>query len=190
MLTLPDSLRDAFKEPLGPVTTDADALLAAAERTRETHDAPEASLIAVGDVVTFHLREAGRVPDVALVDGMTERQAVRAEIDDALGEATQRRVSVSNPAAELTAELLSALRDALAAAEPTILEVSGEEDLAALPAILAAPVGSTVVYGQPGEGMVHVAVTPDARSHARELFDAMDGDVAGAYRALGVDPTA
>jgi nucleotide-binding universal stress UspA family protein len=31
MLTLPESLRDAFKEPLGPVTTDADELLAAAK---------------------------------------------------------------------------------------------------------------------------------------------------------------
>mgnify|MGYP007047130843 CR=1 FL=1 len=31
LLTLPESLRDAFKEPLGPVTTDAEALLEAAD---------------------------------------------------------------------------------------------------------------------------------------------------------------
>ncbi|MFC6771242.1 DUF359 domain-containing protein, partial [Halorubrum pallidum] len=42
MLTLPDSLRDAFKDPLGPVTTDATALIAAAASTRDEHggDAP------------------------------------------------------------------------------------------------------------------------------------------------------
>ena len=76
MLTLPDSLRDAFKEPLGPVTTDADDLLADAAETRGERGAPDAPIIAVGDVVTYHLREAGRVPDVALIDGKTEREAV------------------------------------------------------------------------------------------------------------------
>jgi hypothetical protein len=68
------------------------------------------------------------------------------------------------------------------------VEVTGEEDLAALPAMLAAPLGSTVVYGQPGEGMVRVAVTPEARRRARELFEGLTGDTAAAYDALGVDP--
>ncbi|SNR38770.1 GTP-dependent dephospho-CoA kinase family protein [Halorubrum vacuolatum] len=187
MLTLPDSLRDAFKDPLGPVTTDTDALLAAAADTRAEHDAPNAPLVAVGDVVTYHLREAGRVPDVALIDGRTEREAVDTQIDEALAAADERRVYVENPPAELSEALLIALRDAIATPEATIIEVDGEEDLAALPAILAAPDGATVVYGQPGEGMVRIAITPERRAHARELFVAMDGDVEGALAALGVD---
>ncbi|MFC6772314.1 DUF359 domain-containing protein, partial [Halorubrum pallidum] len=48
--------------------------------------------------------------------------------------------------------------------------------------------GASVVYGQPGEGMVRVPVTPEARDEARELFEALDGDVDAAYDALGVDP--
>ena len=36
--------------------------------------------------------------------------------------------------------------------------VEGEEDLATLPAILYAPPGSVVVYGQPDEGSVLVKV--------------------------------
>jgi uncharacterized protein (UPF0218 family) len=185
MLTLPDSLRDAFKEPLGPVTTDADELLAAAAETRGERAAPDAPIIAVGDVVTYHLREAGRVPDVALIDGKTEREAVDGAIEAALAAADDRRIAVENPPASLSAELLEALGEALSAAEPVIIEVSGEEDLAALPAILAAPDGSSVVYGQPGEGMVRVAVTPESRAEARELFEALDGDVEAAYAALG-----
>ena len=188
MLTLPDSLRDAFKEPLGPVTTDADELLAGAAETRGERAAPDAPIIAVGDVVTYHLREAGRVPDVALIDGKTEREAVDAAIESALAAADDRRIRVENPAASLSAELLEALGDALSAAEPVIIEVTGEEDLAALPAILAAPDGSSVVYGQPGEGMVRVAVTPESRAEARELFEALDGDVEAAYEALGRVP--
>jgi len=188
MLTLPNSMRDAFKEPLGPVTTDADELLAAAAETRGERVAADAPVIAVGDVVTYHLREAGRVPDVALIDGKTEREAVDAEIESALASAEDRRIRVENPAASLSASLLAALGEALSAAEPVIVEVTGEEDLAALPAILAAPDGASVVYGQPGEGMVRVAVTPESRAEARELFEALDGDVEAAYEALGRVP--
>ena len=188
MLTLPDSMRDAFKEPLGPVTTDADELLAAAAATRRELTAPDAPIVAVGDVVTYHLREAGRVPDVALIDGKTEREAVDAEIESALAAGDDRRLSVRNPAASLSAELLGALREALDATESVVVEVTGEEDLAALPAILAAPDGASVVYGQPGEGMVRVAVTPASRAEARELFEALDGDVEAAYEALGRVP--
>ncbi|PAU83556.1 hypothetical protein CK500_08550 [Halorubrum salipaludis] len=188
MLTLPDSLRDAFKEPLGPVTTDAAELLAGAAETRGERVAPDAPIVAVGDVVTYHLREAGRVPDVALIDGKTEREAVDAAIESALAAADDRRIRVENPAASLSAELLSALAAALADADPVIIEVTGEEDLAALPAILAAPDGSSVVYGQPGEGMVRVPVTPESRAEARELFEALDGDVEAAYEALGRIP--
>ncbi|MYL15595.1 DUF359 domain-containing protein [Halorubrum terrestre] len=190
LLTLPESLRDAFKEPLGPVTTDTAALLEAVDDTRERHGSPDEGpprLIAVGDVVTYHLREAGRVPDVALVDGKTEREAVREEIATALAAAEERRVSVENPAAALSAALLDALAEALAADEPVTVEVTGEEDLAALPAMLAAPLGSTVVYGQPGEGMVRVAITPETRGKARELFEGLTGDTAAAYEILGVD---
>jgi uncharacterized protein (UPF0218 family) len=191
LLTLPESLRDAFKEPLGPVTTDAAALLDAVDETRERFGSaaggPE-PLIAVGDVVTYHLREAGRVPDVAFVDGRTEREAVRTEIETALAATEERRIAVENPAAGLSAALLEGLAEALAAGEPVTVEVTGEEDLAALPAMLAAPVGSSVVYGQPGEGMVRVAITPEARNEARELFEELSGDTAAAYEALRIDP--
>ncbi|WP_424013464.1 GTP-dependent dephospho-CoA kinase family protein [Halorubrum xinjiangense] len=191
LLTLPESLRDAFKEPLGPVTTDANALLEAVDETRERHGSPDEGpprLIAVGDVVTYHLREAGRVPDAALVDGKTEREAVREEIATALSSTEERRITVENPAAALSAALLDAIAEALAAGEPVTIEVTGEEDLAALPAMLAAPLGSTVVYGQPGEGMVRVAITPETRRKARELFEGLTGDTAAAYELLGGDP--
>jgi hypothetical protein len=36
--------------------------------------------------------------------------------------------------------------------------------------------------------MVRVAVTPETRRRARELFEGLAGDVAAAYEILGVDP--
>ncbi len=186
MLTLPDALRDAFKDPMGPVTVDPERVIAAAAAAREDHDAPDAPLVAVGDVVTYHLREAGRTPDVALIDGRTEREAVRPEIADtfATDGMEVRRITVANPPGALTADLLNALPEALGDPNPVLIEVDGEEDLAALPAIVAAPTGATVVYGQPGEGMVRVAVTAETRATARELLESLDGDVDAAYRAL------
>jgi len=51
--------------------------------------------------------------------------------------------------------------------------VEGEEDLATLPAILYAPMGSAVVYGQPNEGSVLVDVTAEKKLHIEELIKRM-----------------
>jgi uncharacterized protein (UPF0218 family) len=92
---------------------------------------------------------------------------------------------VTNPPATLSRALLDALRTALDRDDPTVIEVDGEEDLAALPAILATPEGGCVVYGQPGEGMVLVPVTDETQSLARDLLSRMDGDTDAAFERLG-----
>jgi uncharacterized protein (UPF0218 family) len=173
LLRLPDDLRAAFKDPLGPVYTDAEDLLADAGRP----------VIAVGDVVTAHLRRAGHDPAVAVVDGKTKREAVSDETAAALSDQSAR-VPVDNPAATLSSDLLEALRSAIDAADGTVLHVTGEEDLATLPAVVAAPDGASVVYGQPNEGMVLVAVTDEARRESRDLLRRMDGDADAALAIL------
>ncbi|SEW15614.1 GTP-dependent dephospho-CoA kinase family protein [Natrinema salifodinae] len=165
LLVLPDDLRHELKEPMGPIETEADRLLAEVE----------GPVIAVGDVVTYHLLQAGHRPAVALVDERTEREAVDEEIRQAV--TTGASIEVRNPPAELSAPVVRALRRALAADEPTTVLVEGEEDLVALPAIVAAPEGASVVYGQPGEGMVHVKVTDDHRAEMRDLLERFEGDV-------------
>ncbi|MCU4974326.1 GTP-dependent dephospho-CoA kinase family protein [Halobacteria archaeon AArc-m2/3/4] len=166
LLSLPTDLRDELKEPFGPIETDAEELL-------ERAGTP---IIAVGDMVTYHLRTAGTAPDVSVVDGQTERQAVDAEIREAVTTETALSVEISNPPAVLTEALVLALVDALERPEPTTIVVDGEEDLAALPAIVAAPDGASVVYGQPGEGMVHVTVTETVREEVRALLERFEGD--------------
>ncbi|MFC6974939.1 GTP-dependent dephospho-CoA kinase family protein [Halomicroarcula sp. GCM10025709] len=172
VLELPAALRTALKEPLGPIYTDTAALLA---------DAGD-PIVAVGDIVTYHLLEADRTPDVALVDGRTHRSAVDEAVEAAV-DGFDREVTVENPAATLTEELLAALRAGLDDDGTTLLVVDGEEDLAALPAVLAVPPSGSVVYGQPDEGMVLVTPDGDARDRARSLLERMDGD---SDRALAV----
>ena len=183
VVRLQESLRAELKEPLGPVYTDPAALLADAS----------APLIAVGDVVTAHLLEAGHTPAVALVDERTERAAVDDWVADAIAgaEGFDHELTVTNPAAVLSESLLLALRVAITGADAdganTLLTVDGEEDLATLPVILAAPAGATAVYGQPGEGMVRVTVDGATRELAGDLLARMEGDSARLRQLLGVD---
>jgi GTP-dependent dephospho-CoA kinase len=174
VLSLPDSLRGAFKDPLGPIETDA-------ERLAGDVVGP---LIAVGDVVTYHFERIGHTPDVAVVDGLTERDAVDSEVARTLEASDARPREATNPAATLSESMLRTLREALEAAEPTVIDVDGEEDLVALPAIAIAPEGASVVYGQPGEGMVHVRVEEEVRERARDLLERMEGDHGRAWALL------
>ncbi|MFC7082287.1 GTP-dependent dephospho-CoA kinase family protein [Halorussus caseinilyticus] len=176
LVTLPDAMRGELKEPMGPLFTDAESLLSEI-------DGP---LLAVGDVVTYHLERAGTVPDVAVVDGLTKREEVEDRVAEGvarLGGET-REVHVENPAGGLSRELVEALREAIVDPEPTVLVVEGEEDLVALPAIVAAPLGASVVYGQPNEGMVHAEVTDESKAAMRDLLSRMDGDSEALFEIL------
>jgi uncharacterized protein (UPF0218 family) len=179
VVELQAALRPEFKEPLGPIETDTAALLAAAEPP----------LVTVGDIVTYHVLQAGQTPAVALIDDRTKRSAVGDTVREALtdhAEQFDRHVEVRNPAGTLTAELLTTLREAVARApdEATLIEVDGEEDLAALPAVFLVGAGGSVVYGQPDEGMVHVTVDPAVTDRVRELLARMEGDSRRLWAAL------
>lgn len=178
LLELPEELRSELKEPAGPLYTETEAMLADAS----------SPLVTVGDVVTYHVIEAGTTPDIALVDDRTERSAVEETVAETIAtyDGFDHERTVRNPPATLSAELVSALATALEDDESTLLVVDGEEDLAALPAIVAAPEGASVVYGQPGEGMVLVRVDETVRSRMRELLSRMEGDAERLFELLGV----
>jgi uncharacterized protein (UPF0218 family) len=171
---LPAAVRADLKEPLGPVFTDADELLADAGRP----------LVAVGDVVTAHLLAADADPDVVLFDRRTQREAVDEGVAATLADRTPTH-AVENEAGTLSAALVAALIEGLAGG--ATIEVDGEEDLAVLPAVVAAPEGATVVYGQPEEGMVRVAVDAGTRARARALLERFDTE-ARLWRLLDLEP--
>jgi len=76
-------------------------------------------------------------------------------------------VKVTNPPGHITNELVNAVKEAylgiIKDGKQRIIEVDGEEDLAGVPAVLLAPLGSLVLYGQPGEGVVVVEVTEERK---------------------------
>lgn len=130
-------------------------------------------LIAVGDMTAFYLLKASIVPDVVIVDNKTKRMPIPDHVVKSLDHDSYKTVEVKNPPATLTKELMDMIRESLQEADRIKIVVDGEEDLATLPAILYAPLGSVVVYGQPNEGSVMVKVTTEKKKHIEELMKQM-----------------
>ena len=155
MLRLPEENRRFFEEPFGELHKSIEEILP----RLANH-----TIYAVGDVVTFNLHKNGITPAVAIVDGYTMRSpcsrlpAVRGEC-----------IRVKNPAGTLTDELERALEHAVLHPPVTIL-VDGEEDLAVIPLVLAAPMGAVVLYGQPKKGVVLRTIDPEAKATARQFL--------------------
>ncbi len=170
ILLLPEELRFELKNPLG--------LLCRGEglecvRAMEPDLRAAGKIAAVGDMTAFYLLKAAIVPDLAIVDNKTKRMPVPDDVVQSLDQVGYKTVVVKNPAATLTDELIELIRDSLQGGSRVKIIVDGEEDLATLPAILYAPLGSVVVYGQPNEGSVLVKVTPEKKKHIEDLMKRM-----------------
>ncbi|HIP74963.1 MAG TPA: DUF359 domain-containing protein [Thermococcus paralvinellae] len=172
---LPLSLRNDLKKPLGELVKGElpSPYILAKEKLRE---APY--LITVGDVVTENVLKLGIKPSVAVYDHKTERNEYNPEIESNAVILTAR-----NPPGTITKALLNAIRKSIELAKRGMkvhIKVCGEEDLAAIPAVLYAPLDSLVIYGQPKEGIVLIKVTPECKRRCAEILRKMevvhDGD--------------
>ncbi|MDK2915576.1 MAG: GTP-dependent dephospho-CoA kinase [Euryarchaeota archaeon] len=156
MLRLPEAHRSLFKRPFGTLYGSVDELLPRLEGR---------PVYAVGDVVTHNLLAAGVVLEIAIIDGYTMRTpCTRSPLLQA------RRLTVKNPPGTITDELEEAIEEAIRH-PPAVIFVDGEEDLAVIPLVAAAPDGTAVLYGQPGEGVVLRLVDAAAKQVAASMLD-------------------
>lgn len=156
MLTLPEEHRKLFKEPFGDLHQNLNEILPLL--TGQV-------VYSVGDVVTHNLQRHGITPDVAIIDGFTMRAPCSSQPS-----LTGNCIRVKNPAGTLTEDLIDAVNKAITC-PPVTLIVDGEEDLAVIPVVIAAPQGAIVLYGQPHKGVVLRRVTPEAKIVARQLLE-------------------
>ncbi|MDP3564804.1 MAG: GTP-dependent dephospho-CoA kinase family protein [Methanoregula sp.] len=156
MLTLPEEHRKLFKEPFGELHQNIEEIVSLISH---------GTVYAVGDVVTHNLHKNGITPAIAVIDGHTMRSPC-SHMPAHRGEC----ISVKNPAGTLTDELVRALTYAVLH-PPVTINVDGEEDLAVIPLILAAPLGAIVLYGQPHKGVVMRTVTREAQQTAQHFLD-------------------
>lgn len=156
MLTLPEEHRKLFKEPFGELHLSIEEILPILSK---------GIVYAVGDVVTHNLQRNGITPAIAVIDGYTMRSPC-SRLPAIMGEC----INVKNPAGTLTDELIRALTYAVLH-PPVTINVDGEEDLAVIPLILAAPLGAIVLYGQPHMGVVMRTVNREAQQTAQHFLD-------------------
>jgi len=170
LLLLPDELRSSLKEPLGRLYK-GNGLECITAMEKELLFAKK--VVAIGDMTAFYLLKASIVPDLLVVDNKTKRMPVSDHIIKMLDHESYKTVRVKNPAATVSKDLIDLIQDSLNSDEHVKIVVEGEEDLATLPAILCAPMGSVVVYGQPNEGSVLVNVTPERKLYIEEFMKRM-----------------
>ena len=82
-------------------------------------------------------------------------------------------VRVKNEAGTISEEAVEAIKRAIKDKESVRIEVEGEEDLLGLPAMLYAPDGWYVLYGQPNEGLVAVEVNEKSKALAEKFLEMM-----------------
>lgn len=155
MLRLPPDKRHFFKAPFGILYVDCKDVLPLLEGK---------IVYTVGDVVTYHLIRHGVIPCIAIIDGHTMRSPFNRS-----PAVFEKKIHARNPAGTLTRELMEAL-DRAVQDQGVLILVEGEEDLAVIPLVIAAPPGALILYGQPGEGVVVCEVTPTAREKARAML--------------------
>lgn len=162
-LILPDNLRPELSRPLGRV-------LSGQEIKQSIDDHRGAVVITVGDVATETLIRNNVIPSLAIID-----QKVGRKSHDTLRHlpkiVLRARISVKSGPGYIAKEATGVIANWSKKPERMLLIIEGEEDLLALPAIVHAPKGSVVYYGQPGEGLVEVVVMQEKKKDVVALLE-------------------
>lgn len=159
MYFVPEKRKEELRKPLGKIVKEIDFESLEGKR-----------IVTVGDFVTSYILKLGVMPDIAIVDYKIERKEYKAEKFQA-----QKVIKVKNPPGYIARELWNSIATAYTLQEKTLIEVDGEEDLAALPAIYLAPPNTTVIYGMPSKGMVVVEVGEKERKKVDEFLKSLEG---------------
>ncbi len=161
-------LRVKLKQPFGYLITGTFSETTAKLKELLENEKPPL-IISVGDVVSKNLHQKAIHPQISIIDLISLRDQATVP-PEPHGEET---VNVRNPQGTITEEAVIAIQKALAKAGHTHIVVEGEEDLLTLIAVLYAPEGTYVIYGQPYSGIVVVKVTSEKKGQVQEFLNTM-----------------
>ena len=161
-LKIPEKMREELKEPKGDLLNDANEL-----------PKPSKCVISIGDIVTESLMEIGYPISIAIVDRKSRRfphysyffkiKENKNQID------TPIILPTVNPAGVITFSAWYSTLVALSQRQPTVIRVFGEEDLLGFPAVLLAPKGSFIIYGDPFRNkLVLIEVDDEIKERAKK----------------------
>jgi pantetheine-phosphate adenylyltransferase len=158
-LILPENLKTELRKPLGEIIKEI----------RRTDNAP--CIIAVGDVTVKKLNESSIAQDISTVDFKVARKKIYSSFLDLNFPKDRTIIIVENPSGHITHDLFLKIINIfrLGFDKKIIIKIDGEDDLAVLPLILAAPLNSVVYYGQPDVGLVKILVSEKIKNRAYDL---------------------
>jgi uncharacterized protein (UPF0218 family) len=165
-LLLTGEQRQRLKEPLGQLIMGPPSECNQALKNVQDEDKPRL-LILVGDTISRNALSSGIRADVIIIDNKEMR-------GEAIGftHGKARVFRTVNPQGTIDLLAWEAVAEAVQRGDGAVL-VDGEEDLLTLVAIMVAPVGSVVAYGQPAQGIVIVRVTAKKKNEVQALVDEM-----------------
>lgn len=160
-LTLPDSLRDQLKEPFGKLVKSVDA-----------HDLKNKFIIAVGDIVVSNLLKQDLIPNLCIFDKISNREKIT-EIE-VLDHLPKNSLKLNNAPGTINCatalKIEKVIQESVDTHEKFSIEITGEEDLLALPAMLFAPLNSKVIYGLKDKGAVIATVSEDLKKEITKII--------------------
>ena len=148
MLILPEKMREEVRKPFGKVYSGKAAMEACRKGQRP--------LVSVGDQCASDLIDAGLAPDILIFDFKIKRVEIPQEMKKKLAPHAKAAFVVLSGAGVISDELEIAVTRVLEDGKGAVL-VFGEDDLSSLLVMAHAKQG-TLVYGQPNEGAVVVAL--------------------------------
>jgi pantetheine-phosphate adenylyltransferase len=144
---LSEKQRDFFQQPQGNIVASP------------TGSSPRRYV--VGDIVLETFLEKKWPLSIGVYDQRTKRNVYHSQRISQL----QPNVQVKNLAGRITVQLSTALKKYInkKSADPTYIQIDGEEDLAAVALATLAPLGSSIYYGQPEQGIVEMIITEEMK---------------------------
>ncbi len=158
------SLLNTLKEPLGKIIQEQDL---SAEISQDD------LCIVIGDESAYTLYKKGFKLKLAIIDYKTQRET-RLDLKDYLTKIGDKVIKVDNPQGMITEELWEAVEAALESDTEVRIEVNGEEDLATIPCVILAPIGTVIVYGMPNQGLVVARVDEKRKELAQKALAKME----------------
>ena len=155
---MPEALRSILQQPFGTVATKL-----------PDHINP-LTIITVGDVTTQFFNKHHIGQKLSIVDFIVERHKKFSSLEEIGFTQTIRKKTFSNPAGHIVGKAWKIIKDSLKEPSSCVIQVDGEEDLLVLVCLLVAPLGYTIFYGQPGQGMVQLTVTHEEKQYAFDLM--------------------
>lgn len=167
-LKLPDELRLVLRKPFGKSIKTLDDY----KKTSTSKNL----IVAVGDIVVSNFMKIDYQPNISIIDLKTQRQPITDK--NVLKFLPTPDIKSKNESSTIEREavivLNSILRKNSALNRKYTVEIDGEEDLLAVPAILLSPLESIVVYGIREVGGIMIKVTEEKKEEVKRIVAKFD----------------